>query len=238
MKIFIKNIYINYTVSGVGPPLIFLHGWGSDLHTFDKLKNEINEDFTVYQIDLPGFGESEIKQDYSLDDYADIINEFCCSLAIITPIIVGHSFGGRVSIVYASKYEINKLILVSSPGVKQRFNLFKWIKIKLYKLSKILKINLSLGSSDYQNANNILKRVLVKAVNRDLMDEMNKITCPTLLIYGQSDKTVKLYIGKEINKKIKNSGLVVIPKCGHFPYIERFRYFLIVLKSFICGDFN
>ena len=61
LKIFIKNIYLNYTVSGVGPPLIFLHGWGSDLHTFDKLRNQINEDFTVYQIDLPGFGESEIK---------------------------------------------------------------------------------------------------------------------------------------------------------------------------------
>lgn len=236
MKILIKNININYTVSGVGPALIFLHGWGSELHTFDRLADQINEDFTVYQIDLPGFGQSQINGEYTLDEYADIINEFCRSLAIINPVIIGHSFGGRVAIVYASKYQIAKLVLVSSPGVKPKFNLMKWLKIKMYKVSKFFKLKLNFGSTDYKNANDILKKVLVKAVNRDLTIEMDRITCPTLLIYGKNDKTVKLYIGREINNKIKNSGLVVVPKCGHFPYIERFRYFLIVLKSFISGD--
>ena len=131
MKILIKDININYEVSGVGPPLFFLHGWGCDLHTFDKLAREINEDFTVYQIDLPEFGESEISSEYSLDEYADIINEFCLSLAINNPIILGHSFGGRVGIVYASKYKIKKLVLVSSPGVKQKFSIVKWCKIRI-----------------------------------------------------------------------------------------------------------
>ena len=50
LKILIKDININYMVSGVGPPLIFLHGWGANLHTFDKLASQIKEDFTVYQI--------------------------------------------------------------------------------------------------------------------------------------------------------------------------------------------
>ena len=126
--------------------------------------------------------------------------------------------------------------MVSSPGIKQKFNLLKWFKIRIYKLAKLLKIKLNIGSSDYKKANGYLRNVLVKAVNRDLTMDMNKIICPTLLIYGEKDKVVKIYIGKEINKKIKNSGLVIIPKCGHFPYIEKFRYFLIVLKSFINGD--
>ena len=236
MKMLIKDININYEVSGVGPPLFFLHGWGSDLHTFDKLSREINEDFTVYQIDLPGFGKSEISGEYSLDEYADIINEFCLSLAINSPIILGHSFGGRVGIVYASKYKVKKLILVCSPGVKQKFNILKWFKVKIYKLMKFLKLNINTGSNDYKNAKGYLKNILVKAVNRDLSMELSKIDTPTLLIYGGKDKTVKPYIGKEINKKIKNSGLVIVPNCGHFPYIERFRYFLIVLKAFIIGD--
>lgn len=236
MKILIKDININYEVSGVGPPLIFLHGWGCDLHTFDKLTKEINEDFTVYQIDLPGFGESEINGEYTVDDYADIINEFCLSLAIKSPIIVGHSFGGRVGIVYASKYKIKKLILVSSPGVKGRFSLKTWIKIKLYRFFKLLKLNINFGSQDYNNAKGYLKNVLVKAINRDLSEELDKIECQALLIYGKNDKTTPVYIGEKIKEKIKNSGLVIIPNCGHFPYIERSRHFLIVLKSFISGE--
>ena len=222
-------------VSGVGPPLIFLHGWGMDLHTFDKLTNQIKDDFTIYQIDLPGFGLSEIKDSYTLEEYVNIINEFCLSLAIINPVIIGHSFGGRVAIVYSSLYDVSKLILVSSPGVKYKFSLYKWLKIKIYKLFKLLKIKINMGSSDYKIASGYLKDVLVKAVNKDLKEEMKKIKCPTLLIYGKKDKAVPLYIGKQINENINGSGLVV-SDCGHFPYIERFRHFLIVIRAFLLGD--
>ena len=133
MKILIKDININYEVSGVGPPLIFLHGWGCNLNTFNNLTKQINEDFTVYQIDFPGFGLSEINGAYTIEEYANIIYEFCLSLAIVNPIVVGHSFGGRVAIKYASTYQVHKLVLVSTPGIKQRFNIIKWIKIKTYK---------------------------------------------------------------------------------------------------------
>ena len=235
MKIQIKNLLINYEVSGVGPPLIFLHGWGSDLKTFDKLTAQLNEDFTIYQIDLPGFGLSEIKEAYSVSDYAEIINKFCLKLKITNPIIVGHSFGGRIAIIYASKYKLKKLVLVASPGIKERFNLIKWFKIKIYKLSKKINLKLNMGSTDYKNASNVLKDVLVKAVNYDLGDDLSKINCETLLIYGKKDRSVPLYIGKKINNKIKNSGIVVMDT-GHFPYIERFRAFLVILKSFICGS--
>ena len=43
MEIIIDDIIINYEISGVGPPLIFLHGWGLDLKTFDNLTKQINE---------------------------------------------------------------------------------------------------------------------------------------------------------------------------------------------------
>ena len=216
--------------------LFFLHGWGLNLNEFDKVSCQINEDFKVYQIDLPGFGQSDIKAEYTLDDYANIINEFCLSLAIINPIIVGHSFGGRVAISYASKYKVSKLVLVCSPGIKPKFSLCKYLKIKTYKLLKKININLKMGSKDYKNANELLKKVLVKAVNYDLSNELKKIKCETLLIYGKKDKAVPIYLGYKIQSLIKNSAIVEIPDCGHFPYRERFRYFLIVLKSFIYGN--
>ena len=236
MKIEIKDLVINYTEKGCGQPIIFLHGWGMNLHTFDKVSSFIDEDFKVYQIDLPGFGESDIKSGLDVDDYATIINEFCLKLSIINPIIVGHSFGGRVAISYASKYIIKKLILISSPGIKDKFNLIKWLKIKVYKLLKKLSLKTNMGSIDYKNSMGFLKEVLVKAVNKDLKDEILKINVPTLLIYGKKDKTVRVKMGKKISNLIKNSSLITVDDAKHFPYIERFRYFLIVFKSFLFSD--
>ena len=236
MKVYINDININYEVSGVGPPLIFLHGWASNLHIFDKVVSQINEDFTIYQIDLPGFGESEINDAYSIDEYAEIIHLFCLKLGLLKPILLGHSFGGRVAIKYASLYPIDKLILVSTPGIKPKFNFIKWLKIKLYKTTKKLNINLKLGSSDYKASSGLLKDVLVKAVNNDLTDTMSKIECDTLIIHGEKDKTVPLYIAKKIQKNIPNSGIVVVKKAGHFPFMDRFRIFIIVLKAFLGGN--
>lgn len=235
VKILIKDNLINYKVSGVGTPLVFLHGWGCDLHIFDKIVAQINEDFTVYQIDLPGFGESEINTEYSIEEYASIINLFCLMLDINNPCIVGHSFGGRVAIKYASLYKVNKLVLVASPGIKEKFSIIKWSKIKIYKILKRLNMHSKMGSKDYKNATGYLKNVLVKAINLDLTNDISAIKTPTLLIYGKKDKSVPLYIGKKINGLITGSGLVVIDS-GHFPFIEKYRHFLIVLKSFLIGN--
>lgn len=236
MQIKIDGVMINYEKSGAGRDLILLHGWGMDLHTFDNLVRELNEDFTVYQIDLPGFGGSELPYPFKLDDYVEVINEFCSSLKISDPIILGHSFGGRIGLKYASLYKVNKLIIVASPGIKERFNLIKFIKIRTYKILKKLKININMGSVDYKKASPKLRETLVMVVNEDLSIYLPSIKTPTLLIYGEKDRVVPLYIGEKINKKIKSSGLVIIPNANHFPYIGKFRYFLIVVKNFLLGD--
>lgn len=236
MQININDIVLNYTVSGCGPDLVMLHGWGMDLHTFDNVCRELSEDFTVYQIDLPGFGESILPFAFTIDDYVDIINEFIIKLKIVNPILVGHSFGGRIAMKYASLYKVSKLILIASPGVKEKFSLIKYLRIKTYKLVKKLKIDLKMGSKDYKKANPILKKTLVLAVNEDLSIYLSMINAPTLLIYGANDRVVPLYIGKKINKLIKNSGIAIIPNANHFPYIEKFRYFMIVIKHFLLSD--
>ena len=236
MKIYIKNININYEVSGVGYPLIFLHGWGGNLHVFDKITSQLNEDYKIYQIDLPGFGESEISDSYSIEEYAEILNEFCLKLGIVRPILIGHSFGGRIAIKFASLYIVERLVLISSPGIKEKFNILKWSKIRLYKLKKKLKLKTSLGSVDYKNANGFLKDVLVKAVNNDLTYSLLNVRCETLIIHGKEDTTVPLYIAKKMKNLIPNCGMVIVKNAGHFPFVDRFRLVIIVLKSFLSGN--
>ena len=234
----INDIKIHYKVEGEGKPVILLHGWGANLNTFNNISKSLSENFKVYSIDLPGFGESVIGLPLSIDEVTNIIREFVNKLEIDKPIILGHSYGGRIAITYASKYDVDKLVLVSSAGIKEKLNGRKKFKIKLYKFFKKYHIKLNLGSKDYKDADNVKKEMLVKTVNQDLRKYMNKINVPTLLLYGKNDMTTKEEMARTINKEVNNSVLIMLDDCGHFPYLDRPYYFLLILNSFLLGEKN
>ncbi|MFI3252340.1 MAG: alpha/beta hydrolase [bacterium] len=212
-----------------------MHGWGATKETYDKVVEHLQENFCCYQIDLPGFGESTIDKSLSLDEYTNILREFILKENILNPIIIGHSFGGRIAINYASLYDIKQLVLIDSAGVRT-FKLNVYLKIKLYKMCKKLKIKNNLGSTDYKNSNQLLKGTMNKIVPIDLREKMKLVHCDTLILWGENDKVTPLKEGRIIKKTIKNSSLIVIPKAKHFPYIEKHRYFMLVLSSFLASD--
>ncbi len=234
-----------YEKIGKGLPIIFLHGWGASLDTFYKIVNEIIDKYEVYLIDLPTFGNSaEPSCALNIKDLSNILNQFIIDLNIKKPIIVGHSYGGRIAVEYAANFKnINKLILIDSAGIKRK-NIIKWIKIKVYKLKKkyykfthqLMKYQnliLNSGSTDYKNSSNIQKQMLKKAVNYDQRYLLKKISCETLIIYGKSDSTTPIKDARIFHKKIKQSGLVIIPNSGHFSYLENFPYFIRVLTNYL-----
>ena len=223
---------------GSGKDLILLHGWGASLLTFSKLAKTLSSSFKVYSIDLPGFGESSIGVPLGVEEVANIIHEFVIRLGLEAPILCGHSYGGRVAIVYASKYSVEKLVLISSAGIKQKLKFSKRFKIRVYKILKKCHMPVKMGSSDYQNADNVKRIMLVKAVNRDLKAEMKLIAAPTLLLYGTKDTVTPLSLGYQIKSYIHNAELVEIEECGHFPYLERPSIFSIILMSFLVGEEN
>ena len=89
---------------------------GVQIKTFKALANNLSDRFCVYSIDLPGFGESEIGLPLNLYEVADIIHNFCIKLTINNPIILGHSYGGRIAIIYGiliAKYKKYKFRVLS-----------------------------------------------------------------------------------------------------------------------------
>lgn len=232
----LDNLKIHYEVLGSGKEIILLHGWGASCITFQRLAKTLSSSFKVYAIDLPGFGESTIGVPLGVEEIAEVIRAFLEKLNIVSPIVVGHSYGGRIAICLAAKYPIDKLILVSSAGIKQKLKFAKKFKIRIYKFLKKCHLPTKMGSKDYQNADNVKRIMLVKAVNTDLKEQMKKITVPTLLIYGTLDQETPLSLGYQIKNNIKNSELIELEECGHFPYLERPSVFSIILMSFLVED--
>lgn len=90
---------------GHGPPLVLIHGWGSNAHTFDDLAPRLVADQHVIGITLRGFGPSDsVSSSYSLDRYADDLVETFDSLGIASATVAAHSFGGWILTRTALRY--------------------------------------------------------------------------------------------------------------------------------------
>lgn len=86
--------------------------------------------FRITILDLPGFGESdEPSSVWKVEDYSCMLEEFVKKLGIKKPIIIGHSFGGRIAIRYSSNNSIEKLVLFGSPCIRFEKELSTSVKI-------------------------------------------------------------------------------------------------------------
>lgn len=236
----IRNIDINYIQYGSEDKtdLVLLHGWGQNIEMMMPLGDNF-KDYHVTIIDLPGFGKSS-EPDKVLDIYecTEIVEELLSSLNIVKPIMMGHSFGGRISIVYASRNEVEKLVLFGSPCVREerkstKEKLLKSIK-KLPGMNKIGEVAKKyIGSTDYRNSSPIMRQTLVNVINQDLSLEATKIECPTLLIWGDLDTEAPLEDAKKLEKLLKDGGLVVLEGYTHYAYLEALPQVVNILRKFL-----
>ena len=117
---------LNYDYVNRNTPMtyVFLHGWGCSKNYWNKVIAKLNE-VSILNIDLFGFGESEDPYDYfDTYEYAYQIFLLLKKLGINKIVLVGHSFGGRLSILLSSIFDVDVsvCVLTSSAGLN-KFNL-------------------------------------------------------------------------------------------------------------------
>lgn len=118
-----------YRKSGNAQEVLFLiHGNQSSSYFYHDLLEEYEKDFTVYAIDLIGFGESSYnRQLNSLKDFSDDVYLFMQAMDIKSAHVLGWSTGGGVAMELAAAHPecVKQLILLDSVGVKG-FSLYKY----------------------------------------------------------------------------------------------------------------
>lgn len=232
-----KDISIYYEIHGnSNKSILILPGWGNTRNTFLNIINLLKDTYKIYIVDYPSFGNSPIpNKELTIYDYTELIYNFIKDNNINNPIIIAHSFGGRISSILISKYKlkVNKLILIDVAGIK-RINIKLFIKTKLYKLLKKLtyllpkKIQINtrnkllnkFSSMDYKDIPNIMKKTFQNIIKEDLRKHYKSISVETLIIWGDKDKDTPLKDAKYLNKVIKNSGLIIYKNANHFSYLN------------------
>lgn len=240
------NFHIAKAAENKSIPLLFLHGWRSESKVWNQvMTNLARRGFNCYALDLPGFGSSETpKQPYRVEDYGLIVKEWIQQQKMGKIILIGHSFGGRISIKLASKHPelIEKLILVDSGGIKNESSEKRIIgflakltrPLSSLKIAKKLRPSIYklIGAEDYL-ATPELQKTFLLIINEDLQSDMQKITVPTLIIWGKDDIATPLRDGKLMNELISNSKLSVIPQAGHYCFLDNEEYFNSELTKFL-----
>lgn len=251
MRKIIENIEINYIEEGEGETVLILHGWGANIDTILPIVNCLKPYFKVYALDLPGFGKSEQPIEvFDSKDYARLVKTFLDDLEIEKLVLIGHSFGGKISILLATIYPelVDKIVLIDSAGLIPKRGLNYYLKVYSFKSLKFLyksiffwrdkkekmeKFYEKFGSRDYQDADGIMRKILVKVVNEDLTPILKDVKAPTLLIWGDEDSATPLYMGKIMEEEIPDSGLVILKGTGHYSYLDDFNRFTRIIKAFL-----
>lgn len=212
------------------PTVLFLHGWGGGLSSFaGAFRVAAAWDVTCVNFAFP----KRVPDGWGIYEYAACVRDFMAELDIDRPIIVGHSFGGRVAVILAAQGLCGKLVLVDGAGLKPRRGIKKRIAAARYRYrAKHGKSLDGFGSTDYNNAEREMRPVFVRIVNTHLDRLLGYIECETLLFWGRNDRDTPPYMAKRFARGIKNSRLVFVDG-GHFSYIDCEFAFLHELKSFV-----
>jgi pimeloyl-ACP methyl ester carboxylesterase len=244
----VLGLRTRYLVSGSGPVVLVLHGWGANIEAVQPIVTGLAPVATVYALDLPGFGETEQPpRPWGVEDYQAFVASFMDALAIERPTIVGHSNGGRIAIRMASTEpeRASKLVLVDAAGIRPK-RTFRWYRrVGMAKVGKYAARFLGapgerlrsllvgrVASADYLAAG-AMQPTLVRLVNADLRPYMPGIGVPTLLVWGSNDSETPLSDGREMERLIPDAGLVVLEGAGHFSYLDQPSRFAVIVSHFI-----
>jgi pimeloyl-ACP methyl ester carboxylesterase len=207
---------------GDGPAtVIALHGWGRTGHDFAPVLDGMNG----LAVHLPGFGPAPAPDTaWSPADYATWLAKGIDPGS--PPIILGHSFGGRVAVRLATHYPdlVGGLVLTGVPFGRLSAPRKAPVSLRLAKAARkvgwvsearVESLRRRYGSTDYRAADGVMRDVLVTAVNEDYFHDLAGLSQPTRLVWGEGDGPAPVALAEKADAIIPRSTLTVVRGSGH-----------------------
>jgi len=228
-------------------PIILLHGLLGGLSNFGGIVEQFGSTHNIVFPILPIF-ELPLKNS-GLGGLLKYIVKFIEYKGYDQINLLGNSLGGHLAQLYTLKHpeKIKSLILTGSSGLfenamgntfPKRGN-YEYIKQKTkdtFYDPAIATKELVDELFEAVNDRNKAIRIIItakSAIRHNLADKLDRIKCPTLLVWGKQDGVTPLFVGEKFNELITTSKLVVVDKCGHAPMMERPDDFNKILSKFL-----
>jgi len=242
------------TIYGDGEKHVFLlPGFLGVYNSWEKNTVYFSERYTLYQINYPDYINTT--HGYTFNDFVEHVEEIIKYFGLDEVFLVGHSMGGQVAAVLATRLtNVKKLVLVSSPDTiakKTKFQKQTHFLSTIDSLKKVLKTivyDKELDAPDFIQQSTIdlfgSRRKRLKSLIRtlrlnkttDISKFLKEINIPVLIVWGKNDEVVPVSVASEMKNMISSAKLIVFNKCGHAPQYEVPEKFNIVVDVFLQED--
>ncbi|MEM0187927.1 MAG: alpha/beta hydrolase [Saccharolobus sp.] len=250
--IFLDSIRLFYEIRGNGKPVVFIHHLAGSYKSWKYIAPYLPYNFTTLVYDLRGHGRSSVPLGpYSIEDHSKDLKILLSELGIEKAILVGHSIGSLIAIDYATKYAVEKLILIGalykapSPEIYNKY-LQIAMNFGMTALAEYRKIHKEFSESLINNHdawNSLLevynetsplgyKYTVEGLINaKDYSEDLAKIDTKTLVVYGSNDSLV---INSTLFKNVlKDVEVKILNGYGHFLNFENPNGLLEIIESFL-----
>ncbi len=247
------------------PVVILIHGFGSSLHTWEPWAKALRAEYRVIRFDLPGSGLSQPDPtgDYTDARSLRLLAALMDRLGVTRATLIGNSIGGRIAWTFAAEMpeRIDKLVLVSpdgfaSPGLEYgtKPDVPLMAHLMRYMLPKaLLRMNLGPAYGDKAaltddlvsryydlmlapGARDAMIARMEQTVWQDPTPLLQRISAPTLLVWGEKDGLIPIANSADYLKAIPNVTLVRLQGLGHVPQEQAPKASLSPVQAFLTGS--
>ncbi len=250
--------YLDYDSSDARKTLVLLHGIGASAERWIRVVSSLSKYFRVIVPDIIGFGYSDKPTvEYTMDFFLDFLQGFLENLKVTKASFAGSSFGGHLATEFAIRFNrrVEKLVLASPAGLMRTSTpaLDGYIMAALYptyenasKAFREMAFNPDIVDQDtildFVNRMRLpnakyafMSTLLGMRYAPPLKGRISEIVCPTLLLWGDSDRLIPVQYAKEYSE-IPDNEIAVIKNCGHTPYVEKPMAFSKASLKFLMGS--
>lgn len=255
---------LHYLDRGTGNPVFVLHGGpGMEFNYFLPYLDDLEANARLIYVDQPGHGLSERfppNEAYTISGTVAALERLREILGLETITLLGHSYGGMVSQLYALAHpdRVAGLILVDTlatpewiDDVRQNFQRYGNAEQRNpprgLSVEEHLRIYFPLyfWPEDRAASNAFLDRAILSEEPRrqlnatrefrnfDMRGDLSRITAPTLVLVGERDLITTPAQARILHEGIAGSHLYVFPETGHNPFVEEPDEFAHVVATFL-----
>ncbi|MBD0355632.1 MAG: alpha/beta hydrolase, partial [Rubrobacter sp.] len=262
----LEGNWIRYSVTGGGPPVVLVHGWLSSSKIWRRLVERLAQRFTVYTLDLAGFGDSDKPiSGYGIRYGSRLLYAFCAHFGLSRAAVIGHGIGGTMAVKLAADHPdvVGRLILVATPAGEDQVDLptLLWLATLpfvgplLYTLGKFFRPLRRLWVRPFVLDAEYLTEEVVDdagrstpaAVSKTLSVMQREVSRGRLVRQAGIIKVPVLIItGEEdqiVDPRATDDWIRTVPaevvfleECGHLPMLERTTEFDARVLAFLTGD--